>query len=129
MTRWSAFPAFLLFLSGCEIFGDESSDHYELKVTGSYNHTIPGVESVECKLIETDPPQPGTRFDLNVTGPVDGVVPGQAFGGFLGNDGKARAQVRIRKGGTYENRITVHSKITNTTTTSVTVGASPSTCP
>ena len=57
---------------------------FEVIATVGYNHTMPGVESVECKLIETDPPQSGADWSMTVRGPLEdpagpsGVIAGRS---------------------------------------------------
>ncbi|NOT09499.1 MAG: hypothetical protein HOP28_15010 [Gemmatimonadales bacterium] len=105
-------------------------------VTGGYNHTQPGVESVECKRITTAPAMPGATYSMTVEGPIggttgSGVIPGQSFTGSLGPDGTARIQVRINKLGTYRNTITVTSQgnVVRSGVLDVPVTGAASSCP
>lgn len=110
---------------------------YTATVTGGYDHNsgTPG-QSLECKLIATNPPRPGATYDMTVEGPTEGgnsgVVPGQpAFTGTLDANGTARVTVRINRFGTYRNTITVTSKggVVRTGVVNVPVTATPSQCP
>lgn len=105
-------------------------------VTAGYNHTQPGVESVECKRITTSPPMPGATYTLTVVGPIEGgnsgVIPGQGpFTGTLDAQGTARIQVRINRFGTYRNTVTVKSggNVERSGVIDVPVGSPASSCP
>lgn len=109
---------------------------FNVTVQTGYNHTQPGVESVECKRIVTTPAMPGATYTLQPVGPTEGgnsgVIAGQSFGGLLGQDGTVRVQVRINRFGTYRNTITVTGPggaVTRTTTATVTVSSPASSCP
>jgi hypothetical protein len=93
-----------------------------------WNHTMPGIESVECKVITTNPAQPGATFTVQATGP--GVIPGQTIAGTLNSVGAAAFQVRINAFGTYTNNVTVTAGATvRTGMATVTVTSAPNTCP
>jgi hypothetical protein len=68
---------------------------------------------------------------MTVVGPVDGVVPGQTFGGTLDANGQGRVSVRIRRLGTYVNTITITSKggVVRVLTVTINVTAAASECP
>jgi hypothetical protein len=109
---------------------------FALTVQTGYNHTIPGVESVECKRIVTTPAMPGATYTLQPVGPIEGgnsgIIAGQSFGGLLGQDGTVRVQVRINRFGTYRNTITVTGPggaVIRTTTANVTVSSPANSCP
>ncbi|HEY7471930.1 MAG TPA: carboxypeptidase regulatory-like domain-containing protein [Gemmatimonadota bacterium] len=92
-----------------------------------WEHTIPGVESLECKTISTSPAQAGATWSATVSGP--GVISGQTFGGTLDANGRAALRVRINAFGTYMNNVTVISgSVTRNASASVTVGSAANTC-
>lgn len=98
-----------------------------------WEHTMPGVESVECKVISTSPAQSGATWSATVNGPTEGgpsgVISGQTFGGTLDANGRAELRVRINRFGTYVNDVTVISgSVTRNATASVTVASSANTC-
>lgn len=102
--------------------------------TPAWDHTMPGVESVECKVISTSPAQPGATWTATVTGPSEGgpsgVISGQTFSGTLNANGRAELRVRINRFGTYTNSVTVTAAgVTRTATASVTVAAAENSCP
>jgi hypothetical protein len=97
-------------------------------VNFSWEHTMPGVESVECGIIQTSPAQPNASWMANVTGP--GVISGQTFGGSLNTNGQAELRARINQFGTYTNQVTVNSNgVQMTASGSVNVLSSNNTCP
>jgi hypothetical protein len=109
---------------------------YDATITGGYNHTIPGVESVECKLIVTNPRRPGATYQVTVDGPMgnqppSGVIPGQGLSGTLDAQGTARVSIRINRTGVYRNIITITSLggVVKTYQLDVPVTGAPSTCP
>lgn len=88
---------------------------------------MPGVESLECKIISTSPAQAGATWSATVTGP--GVISGQTFGGTLNANGQAELRVRINSFGTYTNNVTVTSGgVTRNASANVTVGPAANTC-
>lgn len=94
---------------------------------------MPGVESVECKVISTNPAQAGATWSATVNGPTEGgasgVISGQTFGGTLDASGRAELRVRINRFGTYVNNVTVTSgSVSRNATASVTVTPSANTC-
>jgi hypothetical protein len=92
-----------------------------------WEHTMPGVESVECKIISTSPVQAGATWSATVTGP--GVISGQTFGGTLDANGRAELRARINQLGTYVNNVTVIAgSVTRNASASVTVGPAANTC-
>ena len=92
-----------------------------------WEHTMPGVESLECKIISTSPAQAGATWSATVTGP--GVISGQTFGGTLNANGQAELRVRINSFGTYTNNVTVTSGgVTRNASANVTVGPAANTC-
>jgi hypothetical protein len=98
-----------------------------------WEHTMPGVESVECKVISTNPAQAGATWSATVNGPTEGgpsgVISGQTFGGTLDANGRAELRVRINLFGTYVNNVTVTlGSVTRNATASVTVASSANTC-
>jgi hypothetical protein len=98
-----------------------------------WEHTMPGVESVECKIISTSPAQAGATWSATVNGPTEGgasgVISGQTFGGTLDASGRAELRVRINRFGTYVNNVTVIAgSVTQNATASVTVGPAANTC-
>lgn len=99
-----------------------------------WDHTMPGVESVECKVISTSPAQAGATWTATITGPTEGgasgVISGQSFAGTLNANGRAELRVRINRLGTYMNSVSVTSAfITRTATANVTVTGDPNECP
>ncbi|HEY7471928.1 MAG TPA: hypothetical protein VIE68_06225 [Gemmatimonadota bacterium] len=103
--------------------------------TPAWNHDMPGVSSLECKVISTSPAQPGATFSATATGPTEdpdpsGVVSSLPVTGTLDANGRAVLQVRINRIGTYVNTVTVTSgSRTATATLSNSVTPSPNTCP
>jgi hypothetical protein len=92
-----------------------------------WEHTMPGVESLECKTISTTPAQAGATWSATVTGP--GVISGQTFGGTLDASGRAALRVRINAFGTYVNNVTVTAGgVTRNASASVEVGPAANTC-
>lgn len=88
---------------------------------------MPGVESLECKIISTSPAQAGATWSATVTGP--GVISGQTFGGTLNASGQAELRVRINSFGTYTNNVTVTSgAVTRNASANVTVEPAANTC-
>ena len=99
-----------------------------------WNHTMPGIESVECKFIITTPAQSGATFSVTTTGPTEGgasgVIPGQNVSGVLNSLGQAPFSVRINRIGTYVNVVVVISSgVSRSGTANVTVTSSINTCP
>ena len=110
---------------------------YTATVTAGYNHStgIPG-QSVECKLITTNPKRPGATYTMDVSGPIgnqppSGVVGPTSFSGTLDADGTARITVPINRFGTYHNSITITSKggVVRSGEFDVPVSATASQCP
>ncbi|CAN5845873.1 hypothetical protein BH20GEM1_BH20GEM1_17640 [soil metagenome] len=99
-----------------------------------WTHDIPGVSSLECKVIRTSPAQPGATFSATTTGPAEGgpsgVLTPQPVTGILNENGQAELQVRIDRVGTYVNIVTVTSgSFQRTASATVTVTSDDNTCP
>ncbi|HYO45114.1 MAG TPA: tail fiber domain-containing protein [Gemmatimonadota bacterium] len=97
-------------------------------------HDQPGVSSLECKVIQTTPPQPGATFSATATGPTEGGASGvltpQPVTGTLDANGRAQLQVRINRLGTYVNVVTVTvGSVQRSATQNITVLSAPNTCP
>jgi hypothetical protein len=97
-------------------------------------HDMPGVSSLECKVIQTSPAQPGATFSATATGPTEGgpsgVLTPQPVTGTLDANGRAELQVRINRIGTYQNTVTVTvGGVTRMATQTITVLPTPNTCP
>jgi hypothetical protein len=97
-------------------------------------HDMPGVSSLECKVIRTTPAQPGASFTATATGPTEGgasgVLTAQPVTGTLDANGRATLQVRINRLGTYSNVVTVTvGSRTRSATQTITVLPAPNTCP
>jgi hypothetical protein len=100
----------------------------------AWNHDMPGISSLECKVIRTNPAQPGAVFSATTVGPTEGgasgVLSSQPLTGTLNANGEAQLQVRINRLGTYVNTVTVISGASQVTVVqNVTVTAAPNTCP
>ena len=99
-----------------------------------WTHDIPGVSSLECKVIRTSPAQPGATFSATTNGPAEGgpsgVITPQPVTGTLNENGQAELQVRIDRPGTYVNIVTVTSgSFQRTASATVTVTSADNTCP
>jgi hypothetical protein len=104
-----------------------------------WNHPAGATESVECKVITTNPARPGATWTATITGPAAGDPPGSPSGvipgeetksGVLDENGRAELRVRIRRVGTYTNVVTVTSSgVSRGATATVTVTGAPNTCP
>lgn len=99
-----------------------------------WDHDMPGVSSLECKVIRTTPAQPGATFSAQTTGPAgggpSGVLSPQPVTGTLDENGAAELQVRINRLGTYVNIVTVTSgTFQRTASATVTVTSEDNTCP
>jgi hypothetical protein len=99
-----------------------------------WTHDMPGISSLECKVIRTSPAQPGATFSATTTGPVEGgpsgVLSPQPVTGTLNANGQAALQVRIDRVGTYINVVTVTSgTVTKPASATVTVTSEANTCP
>ncbi|HYO46378.1 MAG TPA: SdrD B-like domain-containing protein [Gemmatimonadota bacterium] len=99
-----------------------------------WNHDMPGVSSLECKVIRTSPAQAGATFSAQTTGPAEGGASGvltpQPVTGTLNENGEAQLQVRINRTGTYINIVTVTSgAFQRTGSATVTVTNADNTCP
>lgn len=99
-----------------------------------WTHDMPGVSSLECKVIRTAPAQPGASFTAQTTGPAEGgpsgVLTPQPVTGTLNENGEAQLQVRINQLGTYVNIVTVTSgTVQRTASAAVTVTSEDNTCP
>jgi hypothetical protein len=99
-----------------------------------WTHDMPGISSLECKVIRTSPAQPGATFSATTTGPVEGgpsgVLSPQPITGTLNANGQAALQVRIDRVGTYINVVTVTSgTVTKPASATVTVTSAANTCP
>ena len=99
-------------------------------------HDVPGVSSLECKVIHTSPAQPGATFSAQTSGPIEGgpsgVLTQQPVTGVLNVNGEAALQVRIDRNrlGTYLNVVTVTSgAFQRTASATVTVTSADNTCP
>lgn len=98
-------------------------------------HDMPGISSLECKVIQTSPAQPGASFSAATTGPTEdpdpsGVVTSQPVTGTLDANGRAQLQVRINRLGTYQNVVTVTvGSVSRSATQTITVLPTPNTCP
>jgi hypothetical protein len=100
----------------------------------AWSHDMPGISSLECKIIRTSPAQAGATFSVTTTGPTEGgpsgVVTVQPVTGTLNANGAAELRVRINQLGTYVNNVSVTSgTVTRSANVSVTVTAAPNTCP
>ena len=99
-----------------------------------WTHDMPGISSLECKVIRTSPAQPGATFSATTTGPAEGGASGvlspQPITGTLNENGQAALQVRIDRVGTYVNIVTVTSgSFQRTASATVTVTSEDNTCP
>lgn len=97
-------------------------------------HDMPGVSSLECKVIRTAPAQAGATFSAQTMGPAEGgqsgVLTPQPVSGILDANGEAQLQVRIDRNGTYVNIVTVTSgPFQRTASATVTVTSADNTCP
>jgi hypothetical protein len=97
-------------------------------------HDMPGISSLECKVIRTSPAQPGATFSATTTGPAEGGLSGvltpQPVTGTLNANGQAALQVRIDRVGTYINIVTVTSgTVQKSASATVTVTSEDNTCP
>lgn len=97
-------------------------------------HDMPGVSSLECKVIQTTPAQPGASFTATTTGPTEGGASGvltpQPVTGTLDANGRAQLQVRINRLGTYSNVVIVTvGSVQRAATQTITVLSAPNTCP
>jgi hypothetical protein len=99
-----------------------------------WTHDMPGISSLECKVIRTSPAQPGATFSATTMGPAEGgpsgVLTPQPVTGSLNENGQAQLQVRINRVGTYVNIVTVTSgSFQRTASATVTVTSEDNTCP
>lgn len=99
-----------------------------------WNHDMPGISSLECKVIRTSPAQAGAAFSATTMGPAEGgpsgVLTPQPVTGTLNENGEAQLQVRINQVGTYVNIVTVTSGLVQrTASATVTVTSADNTCP
>ena len=99
-----------------------------------WTHDMPGISSLECKVIRTSPAQPGAAFSAQTMGPAEGgptgVLTPQPVTGTLNETGEAQLQVRIDRLGTYVNIVTVTSgAFQRTASATVTVTSADNTCP
>jgi hypothetical protein len=97
-------------------------------------HDMPGVSSLECKVIKTTPAQAGATFSATTTGPTEGGASGvltpQPVTGTLDANGQAELEVRINRLGTYMNVVTVTvGGVQRSATQTITVLSTPNTCP
>ena len=97
-------------------------------------HDVPGVSSVECKVIRTSPAQPGATFSATTMGPAEGgpsgVLSAQPITGTLNENGQAELRVQIDRVGTYVNIVTVTSgSFQRSASATVTVTSADNTCP
>lgn len=94
----------------------------------SWNHNNPGVSSLVCAGLTTNPAQPGGVWNTAWSGP--GTVGTTSRSGVLDANGKAVDRQTINQFGTYNVNVMVTAGgTTKTASGSVTVTASPGTCP
>jgi hypothetical protein len=104
------------------------ANDFRVTVTGGYRHLAPGSSEV-CALITTEPPKPGQRYSITISGPA--VVGQGGRAGALDAAGTARESFPINDYGEYGLRATVTDAdgTTREGTAIVTVRPAQGTCP